>query len=135
MRIRGTRRRKSVDKGFGTSDHADWDALNEVVRATGAERILVTHGYSSEMVRWLKELGLDAATLATRFEGELGEMQPEAGSDLDAATEAHAARNSDGDSDTTAPEAEPRYSAALKTEPGHASINHDETAAPEGQPR
>ncbi|HEY9778481.1 MAG TPA: ligase-associated DNA damage response exonuclease [Planktothrix sp.] len=76
VRIRGTRRRKSIDKGFVLSDHADWDALNEVVRATGAERILVTHGYSAEMVRWLRDNGYDASAIATKFEGELGEMQP-----------------------------------------------------------
>jgi len=77
MRIRGTRRRKSVDKGFVLSDHADWDALNKVIRDTGAERIIVTHGYTAEMVRWLRENGLQAESLATRFEGELAEMQPD----------------------------------------------------------
>jgi len=75
MHIRGTRRRKSVDRGFVLSDHADWDELNSVIRATGAERILVTHGYSAEMVQCLKESGFDAAALATQFEGELAEMQ------------------------------------------------------------
>jgi putative mRNA 3-end processing factor len=76
MRIRGTRRRKSVDRGFALSDHADWDGLNQAIRATKAERILVTHGYTAEMVRWLKENGMDAAVLQTKFEGESGEMQP-----------------------------------------------------------
>lgn len=76
MRIRGTRRRKSIDKGFVLSDHADWDALNKVIAETGAERVLVTHGYAAELVRWLQGKGMHAAILQTRFEGELGEMQP-----------------------------------------------------------
>ena len=85
MRIRGTRRRKSVDRGFVLSDHADWHELNDVIRATGAERILVTHGYSSEMVQWLRESGFDAEALATHFEGELAEMQ--SSSDTETSTE------------------------------------------------
>jgi len=76
MRIRGTRRRKSIDKGFALSDHADWHALNSVIEGTGAERVFVTHGYTSEMVRWLNETGVAAEALATHFEGELGELQP-----------------------------------------------------------
>ncbi|HEY9712665.1 MAG TPA: ligase-associated DNA damage response exonuclease, partial [Chroococcales cyanobacterium] len=51
MRIRGTRRRKSVDRGFVLSDHADWEGLLSAVKDTGAERIIVTHGYAAEMVR------------------------------------------------------------------------------------
>lgn len=70
MRIRGTRRRKAVDRGFALSDHADWPALNEAIRITGAERIIVTHGYAAELVHWLKELGLQAETMVTRFEGD-----------------------------------------------------------------
>ena len=32
MRIRGTRRRRAVDRGFALSDHADWDELQEAIR-------------------------------------------------------------------------------------------------------
>jgi len=78
MRIRGARRRKAIDKGFVLSDHADWDELNKAIRDTGAERIIVTHGYATEMVRWLTECGLQAEALPTHFEGELAEMQPPA---------------------------------------------------------
>jgi len=76
MRIRGTRRRKSVDKGFTLSDHADWQALNSVIKGTGAQRVLVTHGYTAEMVNWLTACGISATALSTHFEGELGELQP-----------------------------------------------------------
>jgi putative mRNA 3-end processing factor len=83
MRVRGTRRRKSVDRGFVLSDHADWPGLQHAIGETGAERVLVTHGYRAPMVRWLEEQGLQAAALDTRFEGEREEIEdvesPEAG--------------------------------------------------------
>jgi putative mRNA 3-end processing factor len=75
MRIRGPRRRHAADRGFVLSDHADWDGLNAAVRATGAERVLVTHGFAEPFSRWLCEQGLDAAPLKTRFEGESGEIR------------------------------------------------------------
>ena len=70
MQLRGTRRRKAVDRGFALSDHADWPGLLDTIAATGAERVWVTHGYSAVLARWLQDQGLDAATVATRFEGE-----------------------------------------------------------------
>lgn len=70
MRIRGTRRRRSVDRGFVLSDHADWPGLLGAIRDTGAERVWVTHGYTAELARWLSEHGMAAEALATRFEGE-----------------------------------------------------------------
>jgi putative mRNA 3-end processing factor len=76
MRIRGTRRRKSVDRGFTLSDHADWPALTKVIKETGAEHVIVTHGYAAEMVRWLNEIGVSASAFNTEFEGELEELQP-----------------------------------------------------------
>ncbi|MCI0641496.1 MAG: ligase-associated DNA damage response exonuclease [Gemmataceae bacterium] len=70
MQIRGARRRQAVDRGFVLSDHADWPALLETVHASGAERVLVTHGYSAALTRYLEGLGLSAEVLPTRFEGE-----------------------------------------------------------------
>jgi putative mRNA 3-end processing factor len=75
MRIRGTRRRRSIDRGFVLSDHADWTGLNHVIQATRAERVIVTHGYSAELVRWLRSQGVDAQTMRTEFEGELDDLQ------------------------------------------------------------
>ena len=72
MQIRGVRRRRAVDRGFALSDHADWPGLLEAIAATGAQRILVTHGYSNPLVQWLKECGLDAGRLETQFTGEEG---------------------------------------------------------------
>lgn len=70
MRIRGTRRRRSVDRGFVLSDHADWPGLLDTIAATGAERVLLTHGYTAVLVRWLRENGIAADPLATRYQGE-----------------------------------------------------------------
>jgi len=75
MRIRGTRRHKSIDRGFVLSDHADWSGLQSAISGSGAERVLVTHGYRTPMVRWLHEKGLDAEALETPFEGERDEAQ------------------------------------------------------------
>lgn len=75
MRIRGARRRKSVDRGFVLSDHADWPGLLGAIDATGAESVWVTHGYSSVLVRYLGERGIEARTIPTRYEGEAAEGQ------------------------------------------------------------
>jgi putative mRNA 3-end processing factor len=65
MRIRGIRRRRSVDRGFVLSDHSDWDGLVKSIAASGAEKIGVTHGYTAEMVRWLQAHGYDAEDIPT----------------------------------------------------------------------
>lgn len=67
MLLRGTRRRRGVDRGFVMSDHADWPGLQNAIGATGAERIFVTHGSIPAMVRWLTENGLDARGFATEY--------------------------------------------------------------------
>jgi putative mRNA 3-end processing factor len=73
MRIRGARRRRSLDRGFVLSDHADWAGILSAIRACGAMRVWVTHGYRAPVVEWLKQQGLDAQAIETRFEGEQDE--------------------------------------------------------------
>ena len=70
MRLRGARRRESLDRGFVLSDHADWPGLLSAIDATGAEQVLVTHGYRAPLVRWLAEHGREAYALETQYEGE-----------------------------------------------------------------
>jgi putative mRNA 3-end processing factor len=70
MQLRGTRRRRALDRGFVLSDHADWAALLQTIRETGAARVLTTHGYSEVLARYLNESGIAAEPLVTRFEGE-----------------------------------------------------------------
>lgn len=67
MQLRGARRRRAVDRGFVLSDHADWPGLQQAIAATGAERVIVTHGYEAVMVRWLQERGLQAGSFETEF--------------------------------------------------------------------
>jgi len=70
MALRGVRRRRAADRGFIVSDHADWTGLNSAINATGAEKIFVTHGYTSAFERWLRDRGYDAHTVSTDYQGE-----------------------------------------------------------------
>jgi len=70
MRIRGTRRHRSIDRGFVISSHADWPEINRAIEESGADRVLVSHGHRAPLVRWLQEHGKAAAALETRFEGD-----------------------------------------------------------------
>jgi len=78
MQLRGARRRRSLDRGFALSDHADWPGLNDAIAATGASRVVITHGQVAVMVRWLQQQGFDARAFATEFEDDGGdeEAQP-----------------------------------------------------------
>ncbi len=79
MRVRGTRRRRALDRGFVVSDHADWPGLLSAIKATGASTVLATHGFQAELARYLTEQGLDGRTLATQYQGELDDAPtPEA---------------------------------------------------------
>jgi putative mRNA 3-end processing factor len=70
MAVRGIKRRRNVSQGFILSDHADWQGLNQVIRETGASRILVTHGFSDIFSRWLQEQGLESRVIETEFSGD-----------------------------------------------------------------
>ncbi len=78
MTIRGVRRRRGVEQGFVLSDHADFPGLLAAIEASRAGRVLVTHGFADVLARFLRERGLDAEPLATRFTGE---APPDAASD------------------------------------------------------
>jgi putative mRNA 3-end processing factor len=67
MQVRGHQRRRNADSGFALSDHADWKGLLETVKATGAERVFVTHGFQSTFSRYLNESGLQAAEVKTEY--------------------------------------------------------------------
>ncbi|MET0293062.1 MAG: ligase-associated DNA damage response exonuclease [Steroidobacteraceae bacterium] len=70
MQVRGNRRRRGYDRGFVISDHADWPSLLRTFREVDPRRVLLTHGYSDAMVRYLNETGVAAEALATAFSGE-----------------------------------------------------------------
>ena len=73
MQLRGARRRHAVDRGFVLSDHADWPGLMQAIAASGAGRVIVTHGQVPVMVRALGERGLAAQAFATEFGGDSGD--------------------------------------------------------------
>jgi putative mRNA 3-end processing factor len=70
MMVRGARRQRAIDRGFVLSDHADWPELNAAIKATEADTVYVTHGFSQEVARWLNENGMNAVTLKTQFVGD-----------------------------------------------------------------
>lgn len=68
MQIRGAQRRRNADAGFSLSDHADWSGLVKTIKATGAECVYVTHGFSEVLARYAhEELGLKSGVVKTRF--------------------------------------------------------------------
>jgi putative mRNA 3-end processing factor len=75
MAFRGARRRRAVDRGFVLSDHCDWTGLLESIKATGAEKVICTHGYSDIFSKYLRELGYDARTAHTQYEGETNDSE------------------------------------------------------------
>lgn len=74
MQVRGNVRRRNVDAGFALSDHADWNGLLQTIKATGAEKVFVTHGFQSAFSRYLNEIGIEAGEVKTEF----GEEEEEA---------------------------------------------------------
>lgn len=78
MQVRGHQRRRNADAGFALSDHADWKGLLDSVKATGAERVFVTHGFQSTFSRYLNESGITAAEVKTEFGAEEEEDIPPA---------------------------------------------------------
>jgi len=64
------RRWGKFDRGFVMSDHVDWPGMLSAIRQSEAKRVLVTHGYSRQTVRYLRENGWDADGLETHYEGE-----------------------------------------------------------------
>jgi putative mRNA 3-end processing factor len=70
MQVRAGRRWKSADAGFALSDHADWPGLLTAIKATGAEQVYVTHGFTATFSRYLNEIGINAAEVKTQYGNE-----------------------------------------------------------------
>ena len=75
MQVRGNVRRRNTDAGFALSDHADWNGLITAVKATGAGKVFVTHGFQSAFSRYLNENGIEAAEVKTEYGGEEEEQE------------------------------------------------------------
>jgi putative mRNA 3-end processing factor len=72
IRVRGVRRQRAYDRGFVLSDHADWPALLDTIRDTGASRVIATHGHAEPLARFLREQGVEAGVMRTAWEHESG---------------------------------------------------------------
>ena len=69
MVVRAQKTQGGYDKGFILSDHCDWYDLIKTIRETNASNVLVTHGRSDILVRYLKdELGIKTNSLKTEFQ-------------------------------------------------------------------
>lgn len=75
MQVRAGRRWKSADAGFALSDHADWPGLLSAIKATEAQQVYVTHGFTSTFSRYLNEIGISADEVKTQYGNE--EEEPE----------------------------------------------------------
>lgn len=79
MQVRGNVRRRNADAGFILSDHADWKGLLSAVKATGAEKVFVTHGFQSTFSRYLNENGIASAEVNTEYGNDDEEPVNDAG--------------------------------------------------------
>jgi len=77
MQIKGNQRRRNADAGFILSDHADWNGLIAAVKATEAQKVFVTHGYTSIFSRFLNEVGIESDEVKTEYGGENEEIEVE----------------------------------------------------------
>lgn len=75
MQVRGNVRRRNAEAGFALSDHADWNGLLKAIKATGAEKVFVTHGFQAAFSRYLNENGIAAAEVKTEYGGEEEEQE------------------------------------------------------------
>jgi putative mRNA 3-end processing factor len=73
MQVRGNVRRRNLDAGFVLSDHADWDGLLSALKATGARRVFVTHGFQAAFSRYLNEIGIESHEVSTNYGAEESE--------------------------------------------------------------
>lgn len=74
MTVRGVRRRQAGIRGFVLSDHADWPGLLWAIDQTQAQRIILTHGHTTLMARWLIEKGYRAQTFETEFDAQQADV-------------------------------------------------------------
>ena len=49
------------------SDHCDWPALLTAVKATQAEKVYATHGFTAAFSRYLNHIGIWSAEVKTEY--------------------------------------------------------------------
>jgi putative mRNA 3-end processing factor len=75
MRIRGMKRRRTIERGFVLSDHVDWPGMLNVIEGTRAEWVGVTHGYVPIVTRYLQERGIQAEGFSTHYMPEEADQE------------------------------------------------------------
>ena len=75
MQVRAGRRWRAADAGFALSDHADWPGLLSAIKATEAEKVFVTHGFTASFTKYLNEIGIHAEEVKTKYGQEEEEEQ------------------------------------------------------------
>jgi putative mRNA 3-end processing factor len=70
MQVRGNKRRNNADAGFVISDHADWNGLIDAVKATKAQTVYTTHGFTASFSRYLNEQGIHSVEVTTQYGSE-----------------------------------------------------------------
>jgi putative mRNA 3-end processing factor len=74
MTVRGARRRQPGVRGFVLSDHADWPGLLWAIAQSQASRVILTHGQTAFMARWLTAQGVQAETFQTEFDAQAADV-------------------------------------------------------------
>jgi putative mRNA 3-end processing factor len=74
MQVRAGRRWRSADAGFALSDHADWHGLLSAIKSTEAEKVFVTHGFTSTFSKYLNEIGIASEEVKTNYGNEEEEI-------------------------------------------------------------
>lgn len=73
MAIPEIRESKNADGCFVLSDHCDFKGLVQVIKATGAETVLLNHGFTTSFAEHLNGLGLKAISKERQYEGGMAE--------------------------------------------------------------
>lgn len=71
MSVRQRAVQRGIELPLVISDHADWNELTEIIPATGAEQIWITHGREEALVRWCALKGLNAEPLSIQGREEI----------------------------------------------------------------
>jgi putative mRNA 3-end processing factor len=61
-------------RGFVLSDHADWPGLLWAIAQSQASRVILTHGQTAFMARWLTAQGVQAETFQTEFDAQAADV-------------------------------------------------------------
>ena len=64
LSIKQRAKQSLVEMPLVISDHADWNELTQIIPATGAETIWVTHGREDALVHWCQSKDLNAQPLS-----------------------------------------------------------------------